>query len=130
MISITPGPTFTEASRKVYQGALREWEPVIERLVDLFMRMDTRAAEVAATVHYAASELKAKLDRPPTEVEVLKEVMAWKARRKPPFRESEVASAIRNLAALRLIDVRPSPALPLDPLEALEVGDGPEVCGN
>lgn len=121
MIAVLPGPTFKEGSKRAYQEYLREWEPVINRLTDLFVRMDTRTAEVAATVHFAATQLRARLRRSPSEMELLQEVTRWKARRKPALRESEVASAIRNLAALGLIDVTPSSDLPLAPIEALAV---------
>jgi len=51
-------------------------------------------------------------------MDVLREVMEWKKRRHPPLDEAEVASNIRNLAALVWLDVNPSPDLPL-PLDEL-----------
>ena len=39
--------------------------------------------------------------------------MQWKRRRRPPLSENEVASHIRNLAALGWIDVKASSDLPL-----------------
>lgn len=120
MLAIVPGPTYLGA-RTSYRVWLSEWDAVIGRLVDLFMRMDTRTAELSATVHFAACDLKRKLQRVPSELEVLHEVMEWKARRRPAFHEEEVAGVIRNLAALRFLDVTPSNDLPLHPWEALAV---------
>jgi hypothetical protein len=44
--------------------------------------------------------------------------MVWKQKRRPPLNELEVAEAIRNLAALRWIDVQASADLPV-PEEAM-----------
>ncbi|NWF75116.1 MAG: hypothetical protein HXY53_00840 [Nitrospirae bacterium] len=58
MFSVETGPTFNDAS-KIYQKDLEEAQPVIERLVDLFLRINTtRQAELASTVHFAAQSLQ------------------------------------------------------------------------
>jgi hypothetical protein len=49
----------------------------------------------------------------PGEVDVLKAVMDWKRRRRPPLKEEEVALSIRNLAAMNWLQVNPSPDLPV-----------------
>ena len=41
------------------QRGILSHEPIIERVVDLFLRIHTRQAEVAATVHFAAHRLVA-----------------------------------------------------------------------
>ena len=100
---------------------LKQWEPIIERIADLFMRMDTAQAEIAATIMFAVKSLqKAKGERP-AEREVLDAVMDWKQRRRPPFNEEEVALAIRNLAALGRLNVKASADLPLPEEELLNV---------
>jgi O-acetyl-ADP-ribose deacetylase (regulator of RNase III)/uncharacterized protein YwgA len=112
MFIVSAGPTFPDA-RRVYASYLEKWEQAIERVVDLLLRFDTSKAEVAATVHFAATELEARLLRRPTELEVLSEVMHWKRRRDPPLTREQVATAIRHLHALGWIQLDPSAALPL-----------------
>ncbi|MCS6861149.1 MAG: hypothetical protein NZT92_12605 [Abditibacteriales bacterium] len=73
----------------------------------------TRQVEIAATVHFVAKELTQRKQAKPTEVEVLNEAMKWKQKRRPPLDEAEVASVIRNLAALGWLDVEPSADLTL-----------------
>jgi len=109
LLEVVVGPTYADA-RRAYAGELTAWEDAIEQVADLFLRMNSHRAEIAATVHFVAETL------PPakaTESNVLAEVMKWKQRRQPAWKESEVASAVRNLAALGWINVRPSESLPL-----------------
>jgi O-acetyl-ADP-ribose deacetylase (regulator of RNase III)/uncharacterized protein YwgA len=109
LLEVVVGPTYADA-RQAYADELTAWENAIERVADLFLRMNSHRAEIAATVHFVAETL------PPedaTESNVLTEVMKWKQRRRPVWSESEVASAVRNLAALGWINVRPSESLPL-----------------
>jgi O-acetyl-ADP-ribose deacetylase (regulator of RNase III)/uncharacterized protein YwgA len=112
MLSLKPGPTFKDASEK-YAAELRGWENTIARVADLFLRIRTHEAELAATVYLAARSLRAKKAEEPSEMDVLEEVMRWKQRRRPPLNEQEVASTIRGLAALHWLDVKPSKDLPL-----------------
>ncbi len=113
MFSVKTGPTFHDAS-KIYQKDLEEAQPFIERLADLFLRINTtRQAELASTVHFAAQSLQKEHDGKPSEIDVLNAVMEWKQRRKPPFDKAEVAKTIRNLASLGLITVKPSKDLPV-----------------
>lgn len=107
MFRVCVGPTFANARRE-YLDVIRQAEPEIEQLHDLFARMNTREAELAATVDFAARELRATTNQAPSEAEVLRAVMAWKQKRRPPFEEGEVAVAIRNLAGLGWVDVSPS----------------------
>jgi O-acetyl-ADP-ribose deacetylase (regulator of RNase III)/uncharacterized protein YwgA len=110
MIAVQPGRTYRDAAR-AFQSDIAEWEPIIERVVDLFLRIHTRQAEVAATVHFAAHRLVAT-DTEPTELDVLDAVKEWKQRRNPPLREEEVARAIRSLNMLDWLRVQPSSSLP------------------
>lgn len=112
MLAIEVGATFEDA-RKAYASDLERWEPIIERITDLFMRVDTRQAELSATVLFAARELlKAKSEKP-TEQDVLDAVLEWKQRRRPALNPAEVAFTIRNLAALGWLHVKPSKNLPV-----------------
>jgi O-acetyl-ADP-ribose deacetylase (regulator of RNase III)/uncharacterized protein YwgA len=107
MLVMRPGPTFSEGA-KAFE--LSQWRQELADIVDLASRMDTRQAEVAATVHFVAQEL---LARRPTarirELEVVREVLDWKARRQPPFHPDEVASATRHLALLGWLDLDLAP---------------------
>ncbi|MEW6273943.1 MAG: macro domain-containing protein [Bacillota bacterium] len=112
MFSVQVGPTFEDA-RKADQARIEQWEPIIEKTADLFVRVKTEQAEMTATVLYAANELMETKKEQPTEVDVLHSVLQWKQRRRPPLEKSEVASVIRNLAALDWLKVKPSGDLPL-----------------
>src|SRR5207249_8437688 len=95
-LSVRPGPTHRDAARE-YRAELHGWEPVIEAIVDLFLRMQTRQAEIAATIHFAARSLRGDALFRPSESEVLQAVQLWKQRRKPPLNDEDIARAIRNL---------------------------------
>ncbi len=112
MFAVKVGLTFVDA-RKAYLHELAQWESIIEKTTDLFMRMQTRQSEVVATVLFAANILTNRKKEQPSEKEVLTEVMQWKQKRRPPLDNSEVAYTIRNLAALRWLKVKPSSDLPI-----------------
>jgi uncharacterized protein YwgA len=112
MLGIRVGPTFNDA-RKAYEPELKQWETIIEQTADLFMRLDTKQAEVVATVLFAAQDLRKRKDDMPSERDVLDAVMEWKQRRRPPLDEPDVALTVRNLAALKWLRVKPSANLPL-----------------
>jgi O-acetyl-ADP-ribose deacetylase (regulator of RNase III) len=114
MFWIEIGPTYKDA-RNLYIDKLREWQGPIEHVADLFLRVPrTGDAEIAATVHFAARDLKRRNGTLPTEQMVLQEVLEWKARRRPPLKPRDVADTIRNLALLQWIEVKPSPELPVE----------------
>jgi hypothetical protein len=100
-------------ARKAYAADLERWRSMIEKLADLFLRMTTDKAEVAATVHFAATSLSYAEHKRPQEKEVLAEVMKWKQRRRPPLDERDVAQTIRHLGMLGWLDVTPSLDLPV-----------------
>lgn len=112
MFAIKVGSTFKDA-RKAYAADLNRWEPIIEKTADLFMRLDSKQAEIVATVLFAAHSLQKTKKEQSSEREVFDAVMQWKQRRRPPLSELETALAVRNLAALKWLRVKPSPNLPL-----------------
>lgn len=107
MFELSVGRTFEDAWNN-YAPMLGDRDNDIERLVDLFLRMDTKRAELASTVDFALLTMKKKDDETPSEEELLNEVMAWKKRHRPPYDENEVAETIRNLAMLGWLNVKPS----------------------
>ncbi len=117
MFAVKVGRTFKDA-RKLYLSEIKQWEPKIEKITDLFMRLRTDQSEVVATVLFAANKLIDAKKEQPTELEILQEVMKWKQRRRPSLDEGEVAYTIRNLAALNWLKVKPSADLPI-PEESL-----------
>lgn len=111
MQRITIGPTYN-AARTAYQGDIATWEPVIDKTVDLFLRLDSTGAEIAASSLFAAREMAAS-GIEPTERMVFDAVMEWKIRRKPALDSSEVATTIRALADRDWLAVQQSTNLPL-----------------
>jgi O-acetyl-ADP-ribose deacetylase (regulator of RNase III)/uncharacterized protein YwgA len=118
MMMISVGRTFEDA-RKTYAADLQRWEKIIERVTDLFMRMDTREAELITTVLYSARHLAKPKDNVVSEKDILYAVFDWKTRRKPPLEFTDVAYTIRNLAALGWLQVQASDDLPLPEEERL-----------
>jgi O-acetyl-ADP-ribose deacetylase (regulator of RNase III)/uncharacterized protein YwgA len=120
MFIIKVGPNF-ERVRRDFQPSLDQWESIIDKTTDLFMRMSTDQAEVVATVIFAADALKQQRNAVPTETEVFESVLQWKQRRRPPLDDAIVASTIRNLAMLRWLDVKLDAALPVPEEELVEI---------
>lgn len=120
MFAIHVGQTFPDA-RKAYEEQIKKWEPIINKLTDLFMRMNTNQAEIAATVHFAAQEAKANIKENPTEKDIFDAVMKWKQKRRPPLDEKEVAITVRNLNMLRWIEAKVSNDLPITEEDILHV---------
>ncbi len=116
MLSLKVGPTFKDAKTH-YAKELKLYEGPIKRITDLFLRMRTHDAELAATVYFAAKEVEKKRNGKTEEKDVLNEVMAWKIRRNPAFKEEEVGYTIRNLGVLGWLNIRASQDLAL-PKEA------------
>jgi hypothetical protein len=110
MFEVAVGPTFAIASAQA-QDFLIQWREVVERVSSLFAHFDTRQAEVAATVHYAAAELRTKLDRAPFARDVIKAVEQWKIRRKPPIKRENIGQAIVSLATHGWIEVVPDSSI-------------------
>lgn len=110
MFRVKPGPTFADA-RQLCADNLARWEEIVDRVADLVLRMQTRDAEIAATVHYAAKALAGHTGTKPQEIAVVREVMRWKQKRQPPFNRDEVSTAIRHLNVLGWLDLLPSQEL-------------------
>lgn len=117
MFSVKPGPTYRDAAQ-AFRTELAQWETIIARISDLFLRMRTQEAEVAATVHFTAQMLEKTTEGRTSEMAVLDGVRDWKQRRHPPLKDEEISQAIRDLNVLGWINAEPSPDLPL-PQEAM-----------
>jgi O-acetyl-ADP-ribose deacetylase (regulator of RNase III)/uncharacterized protein YwgA len=128
MFEVRVGPTFADAATG-FADDLTRWEQAIDRVADLFLRINRAPdAELASTAHYAAERLRRRAGGTPSERQVLEEVLDWKSRRKPSPVPEKVASTIRHLAMLKWVDVEPSSDLPIDdvvlirePAEAAEL---------
>ena len=112
MFVVKVGPNYKRV-RTDFDSSISQWETIIEKTTDLFMRMNTDQAEIVATIMYAANSLKKKDNGSPTETQVLDSVMQWKQKRRPPLNKSVVASIIRNLGMLRWLDAKPDATLPV-----------------
>jgi len=103
LIAINVGRGFKDARGK-YRDVLRKWTPQIDRIADLFTRVKgAHKSELVATVMFVVDEWPTDI---PDENGVLKAVMEWKLRRRPPIKEEEIRSTIRDLAALGWVDVK------------------------
>lgn len=121
MFAVKVGPTFADAWR-AYEQDVAPWKDRIQEVADLFMRLRTQQAELAATVHFAAKTVaEKKKGDTPTESEVLREVMSWKQKRRPPLREADVATTIRGLGMLGWLNVAASSDLPVSEEAVLDV---------
>jgi uncharacterized protein YwgA len=112
MFAIRVGHTFHDA-RKSYEYQIKNWEQIIDKVADLFMRMNTQQAEVAATVLFASKESMNGSEGVPTEKNILDTVMKWKQKRRPSLDEKEVAMTVRNLNMLSWIGAKASADLPI-----------------
>lgn len=106
MIEMRSGPALDDA-RASYREQLDKWSDLIDRLVDLAARFDTGGAEIAATVHYAAEDLRSRLGRTPTVSEVITYVEEWKRRRNPPLKRDDILRAVVNLGTRGWLQVDP-----------------------
>ena len=118
MYTVTAGPTFQDAYR-AYERELLEWTNTINVLADLFVRMRTQQAKMAATVHFAAKGVASRMGGEPSEAQVLNEVMSWYEKRS--LKETDVAAAIRGLSVLGWLNLRPSAELPIGEEAMLDV---------
>lgn len=114
MFEVRLGRTY-EAAKRAFSRELEGFEPHIERLTDLFARMTTKDAEIAATIHFTARQLAVEEGKSPSEREILEAVMSWKQRRQPKLLESDVSQAVRGLNLLHWINAQPTADLAADP---------------
>ena len=117
MLATDVGPTYVDAKESL-ESFLIQWRDQIAAVADLVIRMNTDDAGIAATVHFAAKNLRETEGRQPSELEVLRYVQNWKQRRRPPLKGTNVALAIRRLNILGWLEAKPSPELPV-PEEAM-----------
>ena len=105
MFTVKTGPTFLDAYRG-YRNEIAEWRKQIDSIANIFTRMNTSQAELAATIHYAAKSVASKKGEcKPTESEVLDEVLRWKQSRSKTFNEENIATNIRALAMMDWLNV-------------------------
>lgn len=110
MFQLIPGRAY-EKDRSKYQENFQELNKLIDKTVDLFLRLNTNKAEIVATVLFIERTMnKGSM----SENDILQEVMKWKQKRRPPINKKEVAEAIRNLGVLKWFNLKPSPNLPID----------------
>jgi len=110
--SVKVGKTYTDAI-KAYKDQIEQWRDIINKTADLFLRLDSKQAEVVATVIYSVGELKDKGVSKPSECDVLNAVQAWKLKRRPPLKTEEIAQTIRNLGILSWLKLQYSKDLPI-----------------
>lgn len=120
MFVLKSGPTYGDA-RRAFGEDLDRWEPIIEKITDLFVRMNTERAEIMAMVLFTAYRLAEERRGQPSEKDVVDAVMAWKPRRRPVLDSTVGASTVRNLAALAWLKVNASEDLPFPEATAIEV---------
>ena len=92
MFQVVPGHAY-EKNRLKHLDTFQKWDKMIDKTVDLFLRLDTNKAEIVATVIFVEHEMNKGIM---SEDDILQEVMKWKQKRRPPIDKKEVAQAIRN----------------------------------
>ncbi|MBU0713342.1 macro domain-containing protein [bacterium] len=108
-----PGEAYSKMREK-HKDLIDRYKKVIDRTTDLFMRMDTNQAEIVSTILFSSRRLKEHADSiEVSEKEIFDRVMDWKKKRRPPLKEEDVASAIRNLVMLRWLNAKFSQDLPV-----------------
>jgi uncharacterized protein YwgA/O-acetyl-ADP-ribose deacetylase (regulator of RNase III) len=110
--TVRVGPTYQDA-KGVYQATLEQWKGTIDRYTDLFLRLNPRQAEIAATVSFTSKVAAEGGTKPASEASVLREVMDWKKGRQPAWDEGEVAEMIRDLNVIGIVKLEPSKDLPI-----------------
>jgi len=96
--------------RVKYSDEFSKWNILIDKTVDLFLRLNTDKAEVVATVLFTEKSMNKGYM---SEKDVLQAVMKWKQKRRPPINEVEVAETIRNLGMLKWFYLVPSTDMPI-----------------
>lgn len=109
MVALHVGEQFTK-ERSKFEGEIDRYRKSIDKTVDLFSRIkDTEQAEEVLTVLFASRQLK-KGDRSAevAEQQIYDYILDWKKAWREPAKSEAVAEAIRNLALLGWIRVKPS----------------------
>ena len=109
MFQVIPGLAY-EKYREKYRDDFGKWDDLIDKTMDLFLRLNTEKAEIVATVLFTERTMnKGSM----TEKDVLQAVMKWKQKHRPPISEVEVAETIRNLGMLKWFRLIPSVDMPI-----------------
>ncbi len=119
MFEVQVGPSFQDAYNSVADD-LKTWTPIIRRVADLFMRVNTQQAEILATVYMVSQELNQRLKSIPSANELVKEVLSWKQKRRPPLNQKRVEEAVTQLAILGWIEVRATKTWIIDEPELID----------
>lgn len=109
MVGLHVGEQFVR-DRSRFSGEIERYRKSIDKTVDLFSRItDTTQAEEVLTVLYASRQVK-KGDRNADveEQQIYDYILEWKKTWSAPEKRAAVAEAIRSLALLGWIRVRPS----------------------
>lgn len=112
MVALHVGHQFGK-DRSRFSEEIERYRKSIDKTVDLFSRIkDTEQAEEVLTVLYASRQLK-KGDRTADveEQQIYDYILEWKKTWDEPEKKGAVADAIRNLALLGWIRVRPSTSM-------------------
>lgn len=89
MFEVRVGPTYADAVAQARER-MEPYRAAVERTVDLLARMNTSAAEVAATVHFVAGDAEENSGQIPQLADVMDRVAAWKPGR---FTTEEIVDA-------------------------------------
>jgi O-acetyl-ADP-ribose deacetylase (regulator of RNase III)/uncharacterized protein YwgA len=109
MFRVIPGLAYVK-HRVKYQDDFNKWNDLLDKTVDLFLRLNTEKAEIVSTVLFTEKTMnKGGM----SEKDVLQAVMKWKQKRRPPIDEVEVAETIRNLGMLKWFHLTPSTDMPI-----------------
>lgn len=112
MVALHVGEQFTEDRRR-FADQIEQYRKSIDKTVDLFSRIkDTEQAEEVLTVLYASRQVK-KGDKNADveEQQIYDYILDWKKAWQEPAKKEAVAEAVRNLALLGWIRVRPSSSM-------------------
>jgi uncharacterized protein YwgA/O-acetyl-ADP-ribose deacetylase (regulator of RNase III) len=105
MFRIFPGLNYKDVYDK-YSDDIKEWNNIIDKTADLFLRLNTDKAEIAATVLFVKENINKKNDL--SEKDIFIEVMKWKNKRRPPLDKNDIIETIQNLVNRKWLDLKPS----------------------
>ena len=112
MVALHVGEQFAK-DRSKYVREIESYRKSIDKTVDLFSRIkDTEQAEEVLTVLFASRQVK-KGDKNADveEQQIVDYILDWKKAWREPTKKEAVAEAVRNLALLGWIRVRPSASM-------------------
>ena len=116
-VLVEPGPTLADAERR-FGASLAEYEPAVAKVADLFLRLNPRRMELAATVHFVATAVARAHDRAPSDNEVIGQVERWKHDK---FTRSEITATLTSLSTLSWLHLGATDAIDRFHDEAAEI---------